>query len=237
MHRRPPGSRPSSPRASYWLRRAAERTLHSHQTVQSELLARLLEVGDLSTFLAEVARGARVLTQAHSSEMVLDRTPPSIPGKRPQRRRPLPAVPRRASRRVQDGHSVLSHSAGTVAMLVPVRHAGRTFGCLRLAWLQPPSPRRLAALRRYLAHAGAALARIVAEERLMRQHRRYEALLDSLPDACLLILSPEAVVSLDWHNDMSRLLLDINDEMERAADDRARGVVIRRLRRALEDKT
>ena len=50
-------------------------------------------------------------------------------------------------------------------------------------------------------------------------------------------LAPEAVVSLDWHNDMSKLILDINDEMERAADDRARGVVIRRLRRALEDKT
>lgn len=33
---------------------------------------------------------------------------------------------------------------------------------------------------------------------------------------------------------MSRPILDINDEMERAADDRARGVVIRRLRRALE---
>jgi metallo-beta-lactamase family protein len=49
-------------------------------------------------------------------------------------------------------------------------------------------------------------------------------------------LAPEAVVSLDWHNDMSRLVLDINDAVESAADDRARGVVIRRLRRALEDR-
>jgi metallo-beta-lactamase family protein len=47
-------------------------------------------------------------------------------------------------------------------------------------------------------------------------------------------LAPEAVVSLDWHNDMSKLLLDINDRMEAAADDRARGVIIRRLQRALE---
>ena len=48
-------------------------------------------------------------------------------------------------------------------------------------------------------------------------------------------LAPEAVVSLDWHNDMSKLILDINDEIEAAADDRARGVVIRsggRLERA-----
>lgn len=48
-------------------------------------------------------------------------------------------------------------------------------------------------------------------------------------------LAPEAVVKLDWHNDMSKLILDINDRIDAAADDRARGVIIRRLRRALED--
>ena len=47
-------------------------------------------------------------------------------------------------------------------------------------------------------------------------------------------LRPEAVVNLDWHNDMSKLILDINAAVEAAADDRARGVIIRRLRRALE---
>lgn len=47
-------------------------------------------------------------------------------------------------------------------------------------------------------------------------------------------LAPESVTRLDWHNDMSKLLIDINEAMEKAADDRARGVVIRRLRRALE---
>ena len=46
-------------------------------------------------------------------------------------------------------------------------------------------------------------------------------------------LAPEAVVALDWHNDMSKLILDINEQIEAAADDRARGVIIRRLRRAL----
>ena len=49
-------------------------------------------------------------------------------------------------------------------------------------------------------------------------------------------LSPEAVVNLDWHNDMSRLILDINAMVEAAADDRSRGVIIRRLRRALDDR-
>jgi metallo-beta-lactamase family protein len=47
-------------------------------------------------------------------------------------------------------------------------------------------------------------------------------------------LAPEAVVNLDWHNEMSRLILDVNDRLDAAADDRARGVIIRRLRRALE---
>ncbi|MBR0827175.1 MBL fold metallo-hydrolase [Bradyrhizobium manausense] len=46
-------------------------------------------------------------------------------------------------------------------------------------------------------------------------------------------LTLDAVVNLDWHNDMSKLLLDINDQIEAAADDRARGVIIRKLRRAL----
>jgi metallo-beta-lactamase family protein len=46
-------------------------------------------------------------------------------------------------------------------------------------------------------------------------------------------LAPEAVVNLDWHNEMSELILDINERMEAAADDRARGIIVRRLRRAL----
>ena len=49
-------------------------------------------------------------------------------------------------------------------------------------------------------------------------------------------LAPEAVVSLDWHNEMSELILDINARIDAAADDRARGVIIRRLRRALDDE-
>jgi metallo-beta-lactamase family protein len=48
-------------------------------------------------------------------------------------------------------------------------------------------------------------------------------------------LAPEAVVNLDWHNEMSKLILDINDRLDTAADDRTRAVIIRRLRRALED--
>ena len=45
---------------------------------------------------------------------------------------------------------------------------------------------------------------------------------------------PEAVHGTDWHNDLTRLMLDINDRIGEAADARARGVIIRRLRRALD---
>lgn len=38
----------------------------------------------------------------------------------------------------------------------------------------------------------------------------------------------------DWHNDLSRLILDIDDRVKQAGDEKARGVIIRRLRRALE---
>jgi len=35
---------------------------------------------------------------------------------------------------------------------------------------------------------------------------------------------------------MSKLILDINDLIEAAADDRTRGVIIRKLRRALQEE-
>ncbi|HMQ64756.1 MAG TPA: MBL fold metallo-hydrolase [Amaricoccus sp.] len=45
----------------------------------------------------------------------------------------------------------------------------------------------------------------------------------------------EQVARLDWHNDVSRLFLDINDALAGAADERARDVLIRSLRRALDE--
>ena len=48
-------------------------------------------------------------------------------------------------------------------------------------------------------------------------------------------LAPDQVARLDWHNDVSRLMLDIDEALRATSDDRARGVLIRRLRRALEE--
>tara|TARA_R110002074_G_scaffold402143_1_gene604014 strand:- start:823 stop:2418 length:1596 start_codon:yes stop_codon:yes gene_type:complete len=47
-------------------------------------------------------------------------------------------------------------------------------------------------------------------------------------------LQSDKIGHFDWHNDLSKLWLDISDELDRAADDKSRDVVIRRLRRALE---
>ena len=38
---------------------------------------------------------------------------------------------------------------------------------------------------------------------------------------------------MDWHNDLAELVLDINQDVAKAPDERARSVILRRLRRAL----
>lgn len=90
----------------------------------------------------------------------------------------------------------------------------------------------------------AALAELVSE-RILPAARVFQPLLDDVYELSAGVptprdgphrrrLAPEAVVALDWHNDMSKLMLDINDCIAAAADDRARGVIVRRLRRALD---
>lgn len=48
-------------------------------------------------------------------------------------------------------------------------------------------------------------------------------------------LAPERIARLDWHNDVSRLILDINAALAACADEKSRDVLIRRLQRALEN--
>lgn len=48
-------------------------------------------------------------------------------------------------------------------------------------------------------------------------------------------IDPQSVARLDWHNDVSQLILDINEALAGEADEKSRGVLIRRLRRALEE--
>ncbi|HMO08543.1 MAG TPA: MBL fold metallo-hydrolase [Paracoccaceae bacterium] len=48
-------------------------------------------------------------------------------------------------------------------------------------------------------------------------------------------LSPEKVAHLDWHNDVSRLLLEISEGLRASPDEQNRAALIRRLQRALKD--
>ena len=48
-------------------------------------------------------------------------------------------------------------------------------------------------------------------------------------------LDREQVAHLDWHNDLSQLFLDISEVVGEAADERSRTIILRRLRRVLED--
>lgn len=48
-------------------------------------------------------------------------------------------------------------------------------------------------------------------------------------------IDPVRAGRTDWHNDFQSLVLDLQEELTKAADDKARGVVIRRMRRALNE--
>lgn len=47
-------------------------------------------------------------------------------------------------------------------------------------------------------------------------------------------LDPEVVGRPDWHNELAQISLDIKSQLDMAADDRSRNIILRRLRRALE---
>lgn len=49
-------------------------------------------------------------------------------------------------------------------------------------------------------------------------------------------IAPEKMARPDWHNELAELILDINDGVGKAADEKARAVIIRRLKRALEEE-
>ena len=48
-------------------------------------------------------------------------------------------------------------------------------------------------------------------------------------------IPPADVRGLDWHNDLAQLQIDLRERFEKAADKRSRNILMRRLRRALED--
>jgi metallo-beta-lactamase family protein len=84
------------------------------------------------------------------------------------------------------------------------------------------------------------LARLMPEDRLIVP--RLDEAFELHPDKASAVRSgkarrvePAFVGHADWNNDLSKLLLEINEVVDRAADERAKGVIIRRLRRALAE--
>jgi metallo-beta-lactamase family protein len=126
-------------------------------------------------------------------------------------------------------------------------YSGHADGPGLLKWLTERGPARRATLLVHAEKEG--LAALHGELAALRgsDERIIEPALDDVfdlmteaPGDRLLLsaprrLQPESVGKFDWHNDLSKLWLDIADELDKAADDKARGVVIRRLRRALDE--
>jgi metallo-beta-lactamase family protein len=125
-------------------------------------------------------------------------------------------------------------------------YSGHADGPELIAWVKARLP---VAQSVFLTHgeeeAQVAFAADLALNGLLRQERIVRPRLDDCYDleTDTLIetetrprISPEDVGRLDWHNDLTKLVLDINEEVRRAADEKSRGVIIRRLRRALENR-
>jgi signal transduction histidine kinase len=112
---------------------------------------------------------------------------------------PEQSAPGRSERRTEapaalagpDTDAAGERRASERRIVLPIRSGERTLATIRL---QAPRSVRLDPLRGYLLHAGAALARALEQEQMQRRARRTEALLDSVPDACLLVIAPDDLV-------------------------------------------
>jgi metallo-beta-lactamase family protein len=151
---------------------------------------------------------------------------------------------------LQDGVKAVRIQGEEIKVAARIRmiddYSGHADGAEIARWI---AARRPVARGVFLTHGeDAAISGLAARlaERIIPSARLFEPLLDDIYELTSAVptpldaahrrrLAPEAVTHLDWHNEMSELVLDIHDRVEQAADDRARGVIIRRLRRALEE--
>ncbi len=105
----------------------------------------------------------------------------------------------------------------------------------RSIFLTHGNPEALKALKKRLISAGLPPAKII----IPNLDDEFELSTKTSPHRKVGVkarLEPEAVTHLDWHNDFAQLSLDIRAALEKAADEKSRRKVIRRLRRALESE-
>ncbi|MGE0004478.1 MAG: MBL fold metallo-hydrolase [Parvibaculaceae bacterium] len=125
-------------------------------------------------------------------------------------------------------------------------YSGHADGPELLQWLRERLPIAKAVFLTHgeeqaqLALAGAMAGEIIAAERIERP--RLDDVYDVAGDVPVRReaesrprISLEKMARPDWHNELAELVLDINDEVGKAADEKARAVIIRRLKRALEE--
>jgi len=48
-------------------------------------------------------------------------------------------------------------------------------------------------------------------------------------------IKPARVGCRDWHNEFKSLILDLQDQLEKAADEKRRGVILRKIRRTFDE--
>lgn len=153
---------------------------------------------------------------------------------------------------LQDGASAVRIQGDEFAVKATIRsldcYSGHADGPELVRWLaargRPTSslflvhgePDGLAGLRQRVAEAGLMpVEQIITPQIDERYHVTIGGARLLTSDARRRI-APESVANLDWHNDLSKLYLDIDARMHTAADEKARQVIIRRMRRALEQE-
>ena len=82
---------------------------------------------------------------------------------------------------------------------------------------------------------------LVPDDCIMRP--RLDDVYDLTKEKCALLesetkprIDPSSVAKLDWNNDLQSLVLDIGEELKKAADAKQKAVILRRLRRALDNE-
>ncbi|MEM7547967.1 MAG: MBL fold metallo-hydrolase RNA specificity domain-containing protein [Pseudomonadota bacterium] len=90
------------------------------------------------------------------------------------------------------------------------------------------------------AWADALIARVMKPDDILLPERDDEIdLIDPRRPAQTMVaqrrLPPKLVWRMDWHNDLTQLMFDPRDAIDRAADEKARAKLLRRIRRAMEE--
>lgn len=155
-------------------------------------------------------------------------------------------------RLLEDGAQAVKIHGEEIKVRATIRrfedYSGHADGPELLQWLRERLPiAKMVFLTHGEENAQVAMAEEMAEAGLMTADRIARPSLDDIYDLTgeepvLLAaevrprISPDKMARRDWHNELAELILGINEEVGKAADGKARAIIIRRLKRALEEE-